>query len=141
MFALPAEDYSGVVTVLAVMLYIFMGARAGTMRGRHGIKAPAMIGHPEYERAARIHLNTLEQLMIFLPLLWLATHFFGGPPWLPAAFGLAFLTGRVLFLRAYTADPEKRLPGLALGMLANLGLLILTLIGLWQHWRADWPAS
>jgi glutathione S-transferase len=140
MFALPAEDYSGLVTVLAVVLYIAMGARAGTLRGRHGIKAPAMSGHPEYERAARVHLNTLEQLMIFLPLLWLATHFFGGPPWLPGAIGLVFLAGRIIFMRAYMADPERRLPGLVLGMFANLGLLALSLVGLWQHWSADWPA-
>ena len=43
-------------------------------------------------------------------------------------------------MRAYMADPEKRLPGLVLGMFANLGLLALSLVGLWQHWSADWPA-
>jgi glutathione S-transferase len=134
MLALPAEDYSGLITVLAILLYVFMGARAGTLRGRHGIVAPAMSGHPEYDRAARVHLNTLEQLMIFLPLLWLATHFFAGPAWLPAAIGVVFLIGRVMFMRVYMVDPERRLPGLVLGMLANLGLLVLTLIGLAQHW-------
>jgi glutathione S-transferase len=134
MLALPAEEYSGLITVLAVLLYVFMGARAGTLRGRHRIAAPAMSGHPEYDRAARVHLNTLEQLMIFLPLLWLATHFFAGPGWLPAAIGIVFLIGRIVFMRAYMADPARRLPGVVLGMFANLGLLVLTLIGLAQHW-------
>jgi glutathione S-transferase len=107
-----------------------MGARAGTLRGRHGIVAPAMSGHPQYERASRVHLNTLEQLMIFLPLLWLATRFFAPYPWLPAAIGLVFLIGRILFMRAYMRDPATRLPGVVLGMLANVTLLVLALIGL-----------
>ena len=39
-----------------------------------GIDAPAMTGHPEFERAVRAHANTLEWLPIFLPSLWLCHH-------------------------------------------------------------------
>lgn len=127
---MTADVYSGIVSILAILLYVYMGSRVGRLRGRHNIVAPATSGHPEFDRAARVHGNTLEQLMIFLPLLWLATHFFTGPAWLPAAIGAAFLVGRVMFMQAYMADPAKRLPGVVLGMVANLGLLILALIGL-----------
>jgi uncharacterized membrane protein YecN with MAPEG domain len=132
---------------LSVALFIFLPiVIARFMRATHGrIARKVAVGGPDKpghdgERAARVHLNTLEQLMIFLPLLWLATYFFAGPPWLPGAIGLVFLAGRLIFLRAYMADPEKRLPGLVLGMFANVALLVLSLTGLWQHWSADRPA-
>ena len=35
-----------------------------------------MTGHPEFERAVRVQMNTIEQFVIFLPLLWLATIYF-----------------------------------------------------------------
>ena len=77
---------SALVTLLAVALYIAMGARVGTLRARLGIKAPATSGHPQFERAYRVHLNTAEQYVAFLPLLWLATITFHAVSWLPAAF-------------------------------------------------------
>ena len=58
------------------MLYFYMSVRVGQMREKHGVKAPAITGHPEFERAFRVHYNTLEALVVFLPLLWLATIYF-----------------------------------------------------------------
>ena len=46
-----------IVTLLAVVLYIFMGARVGTLRGKFGIQAPAMVGHPDFERACRDNIS------------------------------------------------------------------------------------
>ncbi|MBV9063492.1 MAG: MAPEG family protein, partial [Alphaproteobacteria bacterium] len=69
---------SALVTILVLILYVAMGARVGRMRGKHNVAAPATAGHPEFERAFRVHMNTLEQLIIFLPLLWLATFFYRG---------------------------------------------------------------
>jgi hypothetical protein len=38
--------------------------RVGILRGRHNIRAPAASGHPLFERAYRVQLNTLEQLAV-----------------------------------------------------------------------------
>jgi glutathione S-transferase len=127
-----------IVTLLAVALYIFMAMRVGVLRGVHAVPAPAMQGHPQFERASRVHLNTGEQMVSFLPLLWLATLSFHAPYWLPAAFGVWFVLARLLYLRLYVSAPESRLPGAFLTILPQLGLFVLTLIGLAQAWPAIW---
>ena len=128
--------WSAIVTILVLVLYVYMGSRVGGMRGKHNIAAPAVSGHPEFERAFRVHANTLEQLMIFFPLLWLATLLYHGIGWLPALLGLIFLAGRIIFMQRYMADPKSRAPGIMIGVIAYVGLLILAVIGIVQDWSA-----
>ena len=128
--------YSAIITILVLLLYFYMGGLVGQMRGRHNIVAPAVVGHPEFERAFRVHVNTMEQLVVFLPLLWLATVFYSGIVWLPALFGLIFLIGRILYMQRYMKEPQSRGPGILIGMIAMLGLLVLTIIGIVQDWMA-----
>ena len=125
---------SATVTLLIVLFYFYTAFRVGSLRGRHGIKAPACSGHPEFDRAYRVQLNTLEQMGITLPLLWLATLYPDGPRWLPALIGLVFVASRILYLRAYMADPEKRLVGVMIGGLCNIALLLLAIIGVAEAW-------
>jgi len=128
---------SAIVTLAAVVLYYFvMGSRVGNMRAAMNIKAPAITGHPVFERAFRVHANTGEQLIAFLPALWIATWLFRGPFWLPAAFGAAFLVGRVVYMRTYMADPDRRIAGAFLSMLPILALVILGVVGLVQNWAS-----
>ncbi len=130
---MPREVFlSGIVTLLAIILYLYMGARVGILRGRLGIKAPATTGNPTFERAFRVHCNTGEQYIAFIPLLWLATIFFHKVTWLPAMFGVTFLIGRIVYLQFYMADPERRIPGAFISMLSNVGLIVLVTIGLIQ---------
>ncbi|MFL5236043.1 MAG: MAPEG family protein [Rhizomicrobium sp.] len=128
------ELYSAVVTILVLLLFVFMGGMVGRMRGRHSVAAPATTGHPEFDRAFRVHGNTLEQMMLFLPLLWLATLLYRDIAWLPALFGIIFLIGRIIYMQRYMADPKSRGLGIMIGMLANVGLLIVALVGLVQTW-------
>jgi uncharacterized membrane protein YecN with MAPEG domain len=128
--------WSAIVTVLVLVLYVVMGARVGRMRGKHDVNAPATTGHPEFERAFRVHANTLEQLIIFLPLLWLATLLYHGLAWLPAAVGLLFFVGRLIFMQRYMADPKTRGPGILLGVISYVALLVLIIVGIVQDWTA-----
>ena len=61
--------FPALVSVLALLLYIGVFAAAGRARHRYGIKAPAVTGAPEFERAFRVQQNTLEQLVWFIPAL------------------------------------------------------------------------
>jgi glutathione S-transferase len=124
--------WSGVITLLAIVLYQYMGARVGILRGKLGIKAPATTGDPTFERASRVHLNTGEQYIAFIPLLWLATGFFHALPWLPAVFGAMFLIARVVYMRLYMTEPDSRIPAAFGTMLSILGLIVLSAIGLVQ---------
>ena len=58
-----------IVAVLAVMQFILFGLLVGKAREQHGIKAPAVSGNEEFERIYRVQMNTLEQLVCFLPFV------------------------------------------------------------------------
>src|SRR5690242_8089493 len=104
--------------------------------GSHKIAAPAVTGNPEFERAYRVQMNTLEQFVLFLPLFWLATLYFHMVPWLPAVFGLVWIIGRWLYMQGYMAAPEKRGRGFMIAAVANVGLLVMSLVGIVQAWIA-----
>lgn len=123
---------SGAAMIAVLVLYFLQGFRVGQLRDRLGIKAPAVTGDPRFERAFRVHMNTLEQVVIVLPALWFATFTLRGWTWLPAAFTAVWIIGRILYDRAYMVDPDKRGPGFQIGGLGMLGLLIVSLVGLVQ---------
>ena len=43
----------------------------GRARVRCNVPAPATTGHPVFERYFRVQQNTLEQLIVFVPSMWL----------------------------------------------------------------------
>jgi glutathione S-transferase len=136
MLVMPAALLSAIVTILAVLFYFWTGWQVGVMRGKHNINAPATTGHPEFECAYRVQMNTLEHFVIFLPLLWLATTYFRTWGWLPALLGLVWIIGRVLYMTGYMAAPDKRSTGFLIAVIALLGLLILSIVGIVQTWMA-----
>jgi glutathione S-transferase len=127
---MPLANYlAALATLLAVFVTFVLGGRVAFMRGRHKIEAPATTGHPQFERAFRTHVNTAENLVLFLPLLWIASVFYGGtiPFWL----GIAWVISRVIYAWGYAQEnTQMRGPGMGLGFLSLLGLLILSAIGL-----------
>ena len=133
---MPADLLSALVTLLAIALYFYMGANVGQMRIKHHVKAPATTGAPEFERAFRVQMNTLEHLPAFLPLLWLATFYFHTAPWAPAAAGLVWIIGRVLYMTGYMAAPEKREVGFITAAVAEVGLFLLAIAGIVENWPA-----
>jgi glutathione S-transferase len=111
-----------IVSLLAVIQFVAFGAVVGAARARSGIKAPAVTGDEHFERAFRVHYNTLEQMVAFLPGLWA----FGLliEPTLAAVIGVVYLIGRIVYLRGYLADPTKRGPGMLLTALPTYVLLL-----------------
>jgi uncharacterized MAPEG superfamily protein len=115
------------VTALVAAEYFFLTIMVGKCRGETGIRAPSIIGDAKFERVFRVQQNTMEQLIIFYPALWIFGYYvdarFG------AALGLVFLVGRILYARGYVQDPGKRAPGFIIGTLATLALLLGGLTG------------
>lgn len=120
-----------IVTVLALLQYLGFGILVGRARARFGVKAPATTGHESFERLYRVQMNTLEQLVIFLPALWMAARHVQGV-WV-AGVGAIFILGRIIYLRAYTRDPASRSAGYALSIGPALILLVMALIGAAKH--------
>ena len=111
------------ITVLALMVYLWQGQRVGAARGRLGVEAPATTGHPEFERIFRVQANTLEGLIVFLPSLWLFSIYTGGD-WIAAALGVIWIVGRVLYTTSYSKEAASRSMGFGIQMLASLVLLL-----------------
>ena len=116
-----------VVAALALIQYFVFGLRVGQARGKFGIEAPAITGHPVFERHFRVHQNTMEQLVLFLPALWLFATFVSAG--IAAVLGVVFIVGRALYARAYVAEPKTRETGVVLTAGANAVLLLGGLIG------------
>jgi len=116
-----------IVTVLALLQFIWFSLEVGSMRVKHGIKAPAMSGHADFERRFRIQQNTMEQLVVFLPALWM--HALVSNPLWGAGIGLVFIIARFIYRAAYFRDPAARGNGFTLGFVAIAVLLIWALVG------------
>jgi uncharacterized MAPEG superfamily protein len=117
-----------IVVILAILEYMVFSILVGKARGTYGVAAPAISGDPVFERYYRVHQNTLEQLIIFIPAI-VIYGYYGNPTW-AAAIGVLFLVGRPVYLMAYVKDPAKRGPGFLLGFAANVILLIASLVAL-----------
>ncbi len=60
-----------VVTVIALLEYFFFAVSAAGARKTAGIEPPVMTGDVNFERHVRVLKNNLEQLVMFLPGIWL----------------------------------------------------------------------
>jgi glutathione S-transferase len=116
-----------IITVLALLQFLFFGILVGKARERLGVKAPAITGNEVFERYLRVQMNTLELLIIFLPALWIATAYLAAR-WV-ALLGVVYLIGRFIYLRAYVAEPSRRSIGFSVSALPILVLLAIDLIG------------
>ena len=50
----PVLLWTATVTLIIGLFYFYTAFRVGNLRQKHGIRAPATTGHPEFERAYRI---------------------------------------------------------------------------------------
>lgn len=121
------ELFPAFITCLILLVYLWNFFQAGSARGKHKILAPAVTGHPEFERKLRIQQNMVEFLVLFIPSLWifsLTVDVLAG-----AVLGLISVIGRILYSVSYAKDPAKRGPGFGLAVLPALIMLIGGLIG------------
>lgn len=118
--------YVLLVIVLALLQFVFFGIAVGRARVKFGVHAPAVAGNEHFERYFRVHMNTLEQLIVFLPALWLFAQFVD-PHW-AAGLGGVYLVGRTLYFLSYVKDPKSRGLGFALTSLPALVMLVGVLV-------------
>jgi glutathione S-transferase len=116
-------------TILAVLITFGLGGYVGHLRHSLKIEAPATTGHPLFERAFRAHANTVENLVLVVPLLWVASVFYGGQ--VPFWFGLIWVVSRIIYSIGYAqTDTRWRGVGGGLGLICLAGLLVLSVLGL-----------
>jgi len=115
-----------IVTILALMQFYWFGIEVGKMRAKHQCKAPATTGAPEFERMFRVQQNTMEQLVMFLPVLWIFADMVE-PLW-AAGLGVVYLVGRTLYRISYCNDPKGRSAGFMLSILPTSVMMIWILV-------------
>jgi glutathione S-transferase len=118
--------YVAIVTAVALLQFFMLGFSVGRARAKYGVPAPASSGNEIFERHFRVHMNTLEQLLMFLPALWIYAHFIS-PLW-AAGFGVVFIVGRAIYAITYVRDPKSRALGFALTALPTLIMLIWIIV-------------
>ena len=116
-----------IVVLLALLEFVAFGLLVGRARGMYGVKAPATSGHEVFERHFRVHYNTMELLVVFVPSIWLFA-LYVSPQW-GAALGAVYLVGRIVYFRSYVADPARRSAGFGMSMVPVLVLLAGALLG------------
>jgi uncharacterized membrane protein YecN with MAPEG domain len=111
---------TALVTLLALAFYFFTCINVSRSRTKTGVKVPAMSGHPDFERAFRIQMNTLEWMPILLPSLWLFAIDISDA--MAAAIGAVWIIGRIVYFIGYSQAAAKRGPGFAIQALAAIAL-------------------
>jgi len=125
-------EFVAFVIALALFEFAVFGMLVGRARGRYKVAAPAIGGHPVFERYFRAHQNTMEQLVAFVPAMWLFGTYVN-PTW-AGWLGVVFVVGRVVYLVGYVTDPAKREIGFAMSALPVVILLLGALWGAGGAW-------
>lgn len=116
-----------VATLLTMLLFGATIGMVGRARTRYGIRAPATTGNPDFERAFRAQMNTLESIVLMLPCLWLAAQYFN-PTW-AGVVGVVWVLARIWYAIGYARSAAGRHWGYVFGAFANLVLLAMALWG------------
>jgi len=114
--------------LLALLVYSWAGFRVGKARSKFGVQAPAIHGDEAFERVFRAHQNTVEQLVMFLPLLAVAAWLWGDL--YAAIYGLVWSLGRLLYVEGYARAAGKREIGFLLSGALSLLVLVALLVTL-----------
>src|ERR1035437_8568573 len=117
-----------IVTLLALLEYSILGVMVGRARSKYGVEAPATTGNPDFERYFRVHMNTLESLIVFLP--GLSTFSMQPSLYVRVDLGLLFVIARIIYASGYLSAPARPAPGAIATALINAILVLGSLIGL-----------
>ncbi|WP_414544576.1 MAPEG family protein [Nostoc sp. CCY0012] len=122
------SPWISLITALTLLLYLVITINVGRARAKYKVKPPQMSGNPDFERVVRVQQNTLEQMVFFLPALWLFS-FYVSPLW-GAGIGAIWLLGRIAYAWGYYQAAEKRAIGFAISSISSMVLLLGSLVGI-----------
>ena len=124
-------QWTACITLAALVVYVWMGINAGKARVTYKVPAPLMDGPVEFQSVQRVQANTVEQMVLFLPALWMCAAFLGDR-W-AAGGGLLWVVGRIVYAQGYYKDPAKRSAGFGISFGASAMLMIGTVVGMVMH--------
>lgn len=123
-----AYPLTGLAAIFTLTVYFWMIIKVGQARAKHDIKAPETQGPDEFMRVMRVHANTVEGLVLFMPLLWIFAILWGDM-W-AGIVGVIYPVGRIVYALGYYKDAEKRSTGFMIGFISTVLLLLGCVVGL-----------
>lgn len=119
---MTAFPLTSLAALVALCVYFWTLLIVGKARTEHKVPPPATTGPPAFERTFRAQMNTLEQIVLFMPALLIGASVMGDT--IAAICGIAWSAGRVLYVVGYVAEARKRAPGFLVTILAT-GVLVV----------------
>mgnify|MGYP003390226678 FL=1 len=113
--------YTALATLGVVIVLQYVSLQVGRARHVYQVPLPEVSGPDGFNRVFRVHMNTLENVPLFLPLLWLFAAAWGDT-W-AGIFGGAWVAGRFLYAWGYYRAVSLRLCGF--GISSSAALLML----------------
>ena len=110
------QSLPALVTLVLVLWFVITGFQVGRARTKYKVRAPATTGDPAFERAFRVQMNELENLVAFLPAMWI--YAIMGNPRNAAILGALYLAGRIAYAIGYWAEARRRTIGYFIAMSA-----------------------
>jgi uncharacterized membrane protein YecN with MAPEG domain len=109
---MAAYRFTALATLAMLITYFWTAILVGQARSAHKVKAPAIEGPDAFNRVYRAHVNTLEQLVLMLPALWIFTLGIGDM-W-GAILAAVWIVGRIMYVLGYAEAADKRGTGFAI---------------------------
>lgn len=117
-----SHHYTEAATLLTLLVYLVVSLNVARARGKYGMKAPAVTGNEHFERAYRVQMNTLEQVVFFLPSMWLFALLLTDKG--AAVGGLIWVIGRIIYSVSYVRNPGSRGVGFTISFIASIGMFL-----------------
>ncbi len=108
--------YTIIATLLLYPLYTWITSQVAVARRTHQHPAPKMEGDLNFMRYLRVQMNTVERLVIFLPLLWITAIY--GNDLFAGICGYIWIIGRLIYALGYYREAQKR----QIGFLINAAI-------------------
>jgi glutathione S-transferase len=121
--------YPALATIIAVLVYFSQSIFVSAGRSKYKVELPKTTGHnDDFDRVWRVHYNTLEQMPIFLPLLWIFA--LTVSPFYSFILGIIWSIGRVAYMLGYYKSIEGRRSFIS--YLSSVSLIIFLIGSLWS---------
>ena len=103
------QSLPALATLAIVLWYMVTVFQVGRARSKYKIHAPATTGDPAFERYFRVQMNELENIVVFLPSMWI--YALMGNPRIAAILGAVYLAGRIVYAIGYWSEARRRAIG------------------------------
>ena len=121
-------DLTILVTVATAILVMVLSFKSGAAKRANGLRPYDLIENETARIADRIHMNTVESVVVFLPLLWVGAVY--ADAMIASILGVIWVLSRVGYAYAYAKEPSSRALYFATSFFCCIGFMLLILYGI-----------